>query len=205
MAPNPPFVDNEKPSTAKWNTLVGRYDVATSEIDVVSTASETALYSKSISAGDLSSDRMLRLTIRGDILNNTGASHSFTLKVKFGGTTIYDSTGSGWVLATAAGRRPFKLLVELANLNATNIQFMGGEMLVGNATGATTGIGRLGDDVGSASGSQSSTQGLIHMFSSNGTHAVDTTAACTLEVTVTPSLNSASLSVRRKHGILELL
>ncbi len=190
MAPNPPFVASEIPSAAKWNSLVGTYTRATTTVDVVSTATETTLFSQSVGAGHMSSDRMLRLTLLGDYLNNTGASEDPRLRVKWGGTTIWDQVPS--VIGSNANRRPFRAVVEIANLNSATSQYMSGVMAIGSAN-ATVGIGSANPaDAGG-------------MIASAGLLSVNTASAAVIAVTAQHDTSSANLSLRVRYGILELL
>jgi hypothetical protein len=114
MPPNPPFVASEIPSSAKMNTLVGVYDRSTTEVDVVSSAAATSLYGYNIGAGHLSTNRMARMTILGDFLNNTGSNATFTLRVNVGaGTSIDDLSNT---IGTSPSRRAFRIVAELTNL-----------------------------------------------------------------------------------------
>lgn len=78
-----PFSSGHDLTAADVNDLVGVYDRSTSAVDVVNTAVATSLWSKAIAANALSTDRMLRVTILGDYLNNTGISQALTLGIDF--------------------------------------------------------------------------------------------------------------------------
>lgn len=167
------------------------YDRASSEIAVVNTTSVTAVYSKSITGGDMSTNRMLRLLLFGDYLNNSGAGATLTISIEFDGINFHsDSVAIG----TNTGRRAFRLEFEIGNLGATNSQFGGGEVWLSQAGGATTGIGPI--DAADAVGGPIAT---------NGNHAIDTTVAKLLKVVVSHSVADANISFRRKYALLELL
>jgi hypothetical protein len=205
MAANPPFADGEIPSSAKWNSLVGVYDRAVTAIDVVSSVTETPIYSKAVGAGHMSTDRMLRLSLVGDYLNDTGADRSFIFRVKFGGTTIFSNAADGLLMGPVALRRDFEFRVLIANLGATNAQFSKLSLEVSSAIAATNGVGRTTDTPGTSTNTVLNTRYLSVPLGASGNHAIDTTAACTLEVTVQHPTSSASLSCRRKFAYLELL
>lgn len=202
MAANPPFTTGEIPSAAKWNTGAYVYDVSTSTVDVVSTVTETSVYSKSIGAGHLSNNRRLRLVLEGDTLINLGAS-TLTLRCKFGGTAWFGAVTPS--LGTAAVRKNWTIELWLQNLGATNIQRAWG--YASNSApvaGSVAGIGDLG--VAPSGWLVSGTAGGFAPFGSNGTTmAIDTTLAQTLDVTVQWSASSASLSFRKTSALLELL
>lgn len=180
--------------TEAWTQFVGVLDRAVTQNDVVNTAAETSFYSFSVPANVLDTQKMLRLTLYGDYLNNSGAGRTLTIRVKFGGNTYYNDVSG--TLAASASRHPFRWEVLLGNRNATNVQSIGGYFSMGIAGGATTGLGDLATFA-------TNTTGFETPFYNDG--AVDTTAARTLEVTVQHSTNNASLSIRRQMAILEVL
>ena len=71
-------------TAAKLNLFSRVYDRVVTSVDVVSTATETNLYSKSIAANDMQTDRMLRLTLLGDLLRNNGEDPVIRLKFAHG-------------------------------------------------------------------------------------------------------------------------
>lgn len=166
----------------------------TTEKDVVNTVTETDLLNGevTIGAGVMGTNRMLRVTLIGDYLNNTGTDKTFTLKIKFGSTVLYEDPTPN--ITANAIRRPLWFEFMIANLGAANSQFMHGRYRLGAASGATTGTGDLsfGDFNGAS-------------FAMIGTAALDTTTSKLLEVTVTHSAASASLSARLKYALVEVL
>lgn len=177
-----------------WTQFVGVIDRQVTQNDVVNTLTETSFYSFSVPANVLDTQKMLRLTIYGDYLNNSGAGRTLTVRVKFGGTTYYNDVSG--TLAASASRHPFRWEILVGNRNATNVQSIGGYLSMGVAGGATTGIGDMGTFA-------TNTTGLETPFYNDG--AIDTTVAQTLEVTVKHSTNHASLSIRRQMAILEIM
>jgi hypothetical protein len=193
VAFNPPIADNDIPSSAKWNTAVALYDRNTTFVDVNTTAALTSVYSKAISAGHMSSDRILRCTISGNWLNNTSVNRGCQVQILLGATTLWDSTNAS-LGATSANRMPWRIQFEIANLGATNSQHMSGYIAFVDTAGgvAAAGLGPIANGYGS-------------IFSSNGPTAVDTASAQTLDVKIAPSASSASLSFRKYVATLELL
>lgn len=177
-------------------------DMAGATFDIVSTASETTMFTKTITGGDMSTNKLLRLTAIGDYLNNTGAGRTFEMKVKFGGTTIYDETSSS--ITAYSDRRPWRLQLELGNLGSASSQFMTGQLRLGSApaagVGPATGIGVITDATTAGANTE-----MLGVFSSNGTHSIATSSNQDLVVTIQHSTNSASLSWRLRYAILEIL
>lgn len=87
-------------------TPVNGLDTLAATTTVVNTAAETTIYTKDLPT-DLEPGDVLRLTLLGDFLNNTGASQSMRLKVKLGATTMVDST-AGTTIGSNANRRDFR-------------------------------------------------------------------------------------------------
>lgn len=173
----------------------------TTEKDVVNTAAETDLLNGEITigAGSMSTNRLLRATLLGDYLNNSGASRTLTVKIKLGGTVIYEDTLTA--TTASATRRAVRLGFEIANLGAANSQFMAGAIGLSNVVAATTGLGGL-DNLGNDAGGDSSRANII---ATNGAVAIDTSTAKLLEVTVTHSVANASLSARLKYALIEII
>ena len=159
--------------------------------DVVNTVTETSIYSFSVTGNTISTNRMLRLTLICDYLNNSGVTKFITLKIKYGATTLYnDGTNT---IATDTARHPIQLNILLAANNATNDQVLGGYVNLGDAGGTTSGIGDFADDE------------IMAHTSIGGESVEDSTAAKTLDVTITHSAADALTSFRRHVAILELV
>lgn len=165
-------------------------DKLVTELDIVSDNTEQTIYSKSIGASTLMLGGVLRLTILGDYLNNSGGTRTLQVKVKFGSTTLYDDTTIS--IAVAAERYPIFWQIFLANRGSDSSQWCGGLLMIGNRP-ATTGIGELATDEVAANAPI------------GGTATEVTTSAKTFSVTVTHSASNASLSFRREVAILEMM
>lgn len=176
-------------SWAAESTYEPVYDREGTTVDVQNTTSETTIYSKTVAAGALSTNKVLRLTMYGDALRNAG--HNPTVKVKLGGTTVLDDV----VLwgSNSATRAPWLMNLMIANLSASS-QWVMGQIVTGARGSMTTGVGDWASGAGLEGG----------LGVSSADPAVDTTAACDLVVTVTWSGASASSSWRKRYAILEL-
>ena len=132
----------------------------------------------------------VRLTLIGDHFNNSGGGRTFTLRVKYGATTLFNDVSAN--IGVHAARHELRIALELFNQGATNDQIMQGSLALGADTATTAGRGDL-----AASSIISSPFG--------GDSAEDSTAAKDLVVTVQHSIADANLSLRRQLAILELL
>lgn len=166
------------------------YATATN-VDVVSTAAETTWLTFSVPANTVGTLGTLHCVIQYDFLNNTGAGDTFTLRVKYGATTMFDDLSVA-VVANAA-RRDGILEFWVAGDGATNSQLLSGSLRLGSVTAATTGTGDIA--------------GTVAMSGSpfGGAAAEDSTAAKTLAVTIQNTTNSINYSVRLLQAFLEII
>ena len=184
----------------------------TSQKQVVNTTTETDLLNGefTVAAGALGTNGVLRLTAYGDVVNNTGsAQNPIRWKLKLGATTILDTgavASAGWQFQSL--RYPFRWVVEIANLGATNSQWtsamfqmmMSGGASTVIASGWTTGEGNQY----SVNASISPT--LIGIAAQGGaSSAVDTTVAQALALTAINPVASANLDVTLKGALVEIL
>lgn len=175
------------------STVVKPLDHDTSVNDVVSTAAETTVYTYSVPANTLSTNRALRITVIGDYLNNTGGGDTFTFRVKYGSTTYLTAA---WSTSTNANRKAFTGQFILSASGATNTQVaMGWASL---ADGADT-----ANADGTMTTTQSSTNKLLAGTLNNG--AEDTTGALNLVLTADHAASSANLSFRCQAVHVELV
>lgn len=180
-----------------WTALenaVTVLDRSTTDVDVVNTLSETAIHSVTIPANKLGTDKGVRLTILGDILNNSGANRNFTIKVKYGTTTLYEDT-TATPLGADSARRAFFMSLTLSAKGATNSQLLCGLATISNRGAATTGTGKV-DIMTNLNG---------FCLTLEGTAAEDSTSAQTLQVTITWPTAHSSLSWRKRYAVLESL
>lgn len=152
-------------------------------IEVVNDAAEKTVYSVSVPGNFLGPSGIFEGTIHADYLNNTGVSQTYTIRIKFGGTTIFqDTTGS---IVANASRRPWRLDVTLVNRGVTNSQFGGALRFLGSAGGSTIGAGDYG------------TAGIIGSITQGIDPAIDTTVDQVFAVTFQHTNASANLSWRK--------
>lgn len=173
-------------------------DRSATSVDVVSTTTETSIYSKQINAGDMGVDRLLRLTVTGDYLHNNVAGDTISLRVKFGGTTFWGNTSNVGNL-TAAARHPWGLVIHIANLGSPSSQYIYGWFISEVVDAAAPAIAGIGN----ALVRDNSLLSLPLGISTLGT--IDTTVAQTLDVTAKWSASSANNSWRKRYATLELV
>lgn len=188
----------EKPSAAVELAEAGKIphalDRNATALTISNNAAEATLYSFILPAGTLVNDRRLRLRLLCQMLNNTGVAHSPILRVKLGGTTLYDDDmnfGIGGIPSIATGRG-VSTEFELAALSSANSQMLWGEAWVTNAGGPTTGWGAIDGTL------------RIAQFTSAGPTTVNMDLPQLLEVTIQLGAASANLTWTRRHALLEV-
>jgi len=169
--------------------------------DIVSSAAETDLLNGEVTLAALVSTSICRVFLIGDYLNNTGSNQSLTLKAKLGTTTLW---GDVLTIVTGATRRPWRISYEIANLNATNSQFASGLIQIGAVTGGSVaGQGAMNSSEGTSGSVLSATGMLTAPFSGSATE--DTTSSKALVMTATHGASSASLSIRLRAALVEVI
>jgi len=168
----------------------------TSLIDVVSSTTETDILQSagySIPGNTLGANGMVRVTITGDHLNNSGGGSTLTFRIYFGGTKIYETSLS---ISSGVTRNPADIHFLLHNRGATNSQWMGGALVLSRQISP----GAVGEgDALTAGGSWGGP------FALATDPAKDTTAAQTLRVTIQHSVNSANTSFRAYGSLIEFI
>lgn len=161
------------------------------QLDIVNLATEQTFYSYTIPANLLSTKRAVRLTIAGDYLNNSGGTRTITLRVYYGATKMYDDVTT--TIAASATRRPFWWDFILGAEGSAAAQVLGAKTNLGNVGATTAGLGDL---------SAAPTIAGNVLF---GTAAENSALDQLFSVTVQHSTNHASLSIRRRYAVLELV
>lgn len=147
---------------------------------VVNDATEQTIFSATITGGSMTSTGMVKCRIAAQILNNSGATKTVTIKVKYGATTLYGDVTAAFGTGTAV--RAFWMEFILANQNSTSAQIVNGLIVFGYLEQAATGIGDLTTDE----------IGALTPF--NGTATEDSTGDKTLAVTIQFSAAHANTS-----------
>jgi hypothetical protein len=148
-------------------------------VTVTNTAAETSVYSFSVPGNLLSTNRSIRVVMHGTYLNNSAATRTIRLRLKYGATTVCDKTSA--TNAASATTADFWAEFVLSNTGTTNSQ----EAVMNLA------IDRAG--------------AYISPIIDTGVATEDSTAAKTLDITVTHSTNNASLTFTKlgAYAVLE--
>ena len=172
--------------------MVGAKSGTTTTIS--NTTSETDLLNYSVSSNQIGSNGVVRFKISGYLLQNQATSTTYTFKIKFGGTVMWEDATSS--ISQSATKLPFIIEGELYNKNATNAQGCSGRIMINDTSAAGVGIGAASDD-----------EILVNAnFDSEGSDtSKDTTTANTLTVTVTMSVADANTQTVVKNYIVEVI
>lgn len=160
------------------------------DVDVTNTTTETNMFTYTVPAGLLGTNRILRLSLLGTYVANS-VTPTMSFRVYYGATLMYADTIFG--LGATAFLGGWEFIFHLSARNATNVQELNARLLFGNRAACVTGIGDLG----------SSSSGAAHPI--EGTAAEDSTTALDLRVTAQWSGANTTYHFTTKTAILELL
>ncbi len=109
---------------------------------ISNTVTETTLYSCTIPAGILGTDRSFKFEADGAYLNTTGLNRTFILRIKLGGNTYYNDPTPN--IATGASERTWDLSVKFKNMDSQSTNRLHGRLELSPVGGTTSGVGDLG-------------------------------------------------------------
>jgi hypothetical protein len=177
------------------STCIQTLNKTTTDFTFSNSAAEQTIYSFSIPGGTLGTTSAVRLTLDSVFLNNTGGQRTFTLRVKYGATTLFqEAVAPINASATVNIVAPLRLLLH-ADGASTSAQRFQGEFSVGDGnTGApAAGYGNVG----------AAPSFTFRPF--GGTAAEDSTANKTLAVTVQFDAATATQTWHTRSAFLELI
>lgn len=183
----------------------------TTQKQVVNTVTETDLLNGEITvaANAIGASGLLRASLFGDWVNNTGGNVDIPrLRLKLGATTITD-TGVVSVnfIQPDANRYAWSIAVTIMNLGATNSQWSTFKEDFGLGGIAATGSIRFVTGVGRASMllNSAAPNAVLFWGDGGGSSAVDTTVSNVLAVTVVLPTASANLDMTLKGALVEIV
>lgn len=106
-------------------------------IAIGNTTTETAIFTNTITANLLGTNKKCVITLEGILLNNTGGTSNFTAKVYLGTTKISECLVPN---TTSATPRSYKLIVDIQNRESTSSQFGLASLLISTPNNPTTGL-----------------------------------------------------------------
>ncbi len=163
-----------------WTTGVLFASGSTTAV-IDNSAAETSIFSGTIPAGTLGTSGAVRVVLTGQVLNDSGSGQGFTLRVKYGGTTMYADASNATIFGNSATRRAWRMEFTLFSDGTTSSQRVEGLIgPVGAAAAVTTGYGDLAASV------------ALPAAPVGGTAAADSTADQTFDVTIQLTAASAS-------------
>lgn len=165
-------------------------DKVVGTVDVVNTTTETAIYSYAVPGGTIGTGNILRLTLNGTFRNFSGSNRSYTLRTKYGATTLHADVSTVFGSLDVRHSIIIELWLYNVNGNTSSQRIFGRHRVVGGT--ATTGDGDL-----------ALTTTLE--WGLGGTAAEDSTASNTLSLTIEHPAASSDLSFSREAVTLEKL
>ena len=167
--------------------VLGRGGAAT---NINNSTTTTSIYSVSIPANVMGTNRTVRTRLQGEYWHSVGATATMNIRIGLSTTTMWYDTSAALVVSTTS--RPVNMDFDLTNLGATNSQLLWGKILIGEVV-AITGWGELDTDE------------IMATTPFHGTAAVNTTSAVTLDVFVRHSVASTLVTYRHWTGYTELI
>lgn len=113
-------------------------DRKTTVTSINTSTTETDMYTYSVPGGTFSTNKSIRVTFIADYLNNSGGASNFTVKVKYGATTVF-SSGAISMAASATRDAVFGTFV-ISAFGATNAQKSSGDLRVQSNGGGVAGV-----------------------------------------------------------------
>jgi hypothetical protein len=160
-------------------------------VTFANSTAENTLLSATIPGKTLSTDRTIRITIIGDIKNNSGGNVTYIFRGKYGATTFFN-TGAQTITYSSANRRCHWLFrTTITNLGATNAQLCFTEF--NHCPSATDGV--AGEMVANIPQFQASHESV----------AEDSTVDKTLALTVQMGTANANTDNRLVAAFVELI
>ena len=156
--------------------------------EVVSSTTETTVFTYTVPGNLLGTTKSLRLTMLGDYFNNTGGTSQFDLKVKYGGTIIAAYQSSD---AQGATRRAVAVNAWLSAKNSATDQYGGGNIF----------MGALNSSAAPPAGGKAATP----QMSVNSAVGIDSTSDQALIITFQHATNDASISAKCFSVFVELI
>lgn len=173
-------------NAARTIPMVLNRDVAVATVS--NTTTETTVYSFTVPANTLLTNRKLRLEMDGVYVNNSGANRNLTFAITLDSTTV-GSFNVNTIPANASDRY-YRATATICGFNSTSSQDC-------QATFLLTGAGST----------QVATDAALNpsVFLQLATLSKDSSGALTLATTVTHSAADANLSITCRTAVLELL
>jgi len=156
--------------------------------DITNTTTETDLFSVSIPANMLGTDKTIRAQMTGTFEANSGTP-TMTFKVIYGTTTMFQDVSA--TLSASAVKGALEIILYLQAHNATNSQELGGAIRLGNRAAPAVGVGDIA--VGGTGGSL------------QGAATEDSTTALNFKMTLSWSAANSTYHCIRRFGLVELL
>lgn len=158
---------------------IERLDQNTDTVTVANTTTETEIYGYEVPAGLLQTKGAIRTEIGAKYLQNSGLSPTLRIRVKYGATTMHDSTSN--TVSSNSAPYAMGIVIVLGNAGATNSQNMIGYSLISRGS-PVAGYGQA-ITAGIAGGTM------------GGTASEDSTAKKRLSITVEHSTAHANTRV----------
>lgn len=171
-----------------WVKTSGVIEKGVADINLTGTT-ENDLMNFTVPAGTLGTDGIIRISINATLLNVSGANRNYIIRVRYGGTIVYQDTSATQGTGTDVG---LTMSLYFSANNSASAQTLNGSIMVGGTGAVTTGItGDLGTDE------------ILSNAVINATSAVNSNTDQALRVTIQAS--GTGTTTTRRFYLAELL
>ena len=154
-------------------------ETTTSTATISNSAVETTIYTSTLTGGTLGTSGNLRLRVAGTYLNDSTASRTVTIKLKYGTTTLISTTSAA--IANSATVGTFYLEFDMNAVGSASSQFATLSGVFENGAGTKVQV------------------------SDNGVSTENSATNLALTVTITLSANTATQTFTKNYSLLSLL
>ena len=171
-----------------WVKTSGVIEKGVADVNLTGTG-ENDLMNFTVPAGTLGTDGIIRITINSTILNSSGSNRNYIIRVRFGGTVLFQDTTANQSTGTTCG---LTINLYFSANDSASAQTLTGFIKMGGTGAVTTGItGDLGTDE------------ILSTAVISATSAVNSNANQALRVTI--QANGTGTTATRRFYLAELL
>lgn len=170
-----------------WTTGI-IFSTGSTTAAITNSAAETSVFSGTIPANTLGTNGAVRIIMHGQMLQDVGTAQGYTLRIKYGGTTMYSSS-TGNLFGTSSTRRAYRMEFILASDGTTSSQRVFGA--ANNFAPANT----------PTAGYTALTGTPEFSYEVGGTAAADSTVSQTFEITIQLTVANTNFNWFMLRGI----
>lgn len=185
--------------SSTWSALTGGITVlerSTTTVTIENTASKSTLFTYSIPADTLSTNKMVRVTMMGEFLNAEGTTNEYDLHLDWAGSEVWENTISSIGHDTDHAAWMAQIWVQaLGSASSQWVEFFWAHNTPDTGS-ANTGYSHISHTVAPEA---------MGVGSAEGPQSADTTSAQTIAINITLDTADADYWIKKRFHIIELL